>query len=238
MKEKAALYSELFGLHKRLVSGDPTLLGDVATLVLAPLKRHLHAKLRGVDEHVIQEACHDALLEYGKSPLKANATTGAGVMGFLVLRAESRAKNALKRERRRGDVEGRFASGLRPKDPGNVVELAEHRREHEIEPSTPPTPDPLEHLERRDRRAELLDSATSPVDRRLIELMLDGRRSTSDFARVLGIEGMPLDDQKRVVKQHKDRLKVALQRGQARKDQPPRRRGRPPRSGPSSESAS
>ena len=232
MNERATLYAQLFELHERLLAGDPTLLGDVATLVRDHLVVQLGAKLRGVDEHIIQEAANDALLEYGKSPGQANATSGAGVMGFLVLRGESRAKNALKRERRRQVVEGSFALGLGPGRVDNPVELLPTHREHDTEPLPDPSPDPLEDLDRRDRKSEVLDAATNAVDRQLIQLMLDGERSTSEFVRVLGIGDKSLPDQRRIVKQHKDRLKVALLRRQEMKGQAPRKRGRPPRNRP------
>ena len=232
MNERATLYAKLFGLHERLLAGDPTLLGDIATLARDHLVAHLGAKLRGVDEHVVQEAANDALLEYGKFPGQTNATSGAGVMGFLVLRGESRAKNALKRERRRQVVEGSFALGLRPGGADNPVELLPAHREHDTKPLPDPSPDPLDDLDRRDRTSDVLDGATNAMDRELIQLMLDGERSTSEFVRVLGIGNKSLPDQRRIVKQHKDRLKVALQRRQERKGQSPRKRGRPPRNRP------
>ena len=132
-------------------------------------------------------------------------------------------------------VEGRYALGLPPGGGGNPVELRLLQGEHDTDQPAAPAPDPLDDLDRRDRKADVLDGAENDLDRRLIQLMLDGERSTGAFARVLGIENQSTEDQRRIVKQHKDRLKASLQRRQERKGQPPRRRGRPPHNKPSAE---
>ncbi len=53
---------------------------------------------------------------------------------------------------------------------------------------------------------------TTTTDRKLVELMMDGVRETSAFAAVLGIVHLSDKDQRKAVKQHKDRLKKAIQR--------------------------
>lgn len=65
------------------------------------------------------------------------------------------------------------------------------------------------------RRA--LDSVTSPVDRDLLELMLEGVRETAAYSVVLGITDRRPREQAQVVKRHKDRLKKTLQRVLKRK---------------------
>ena len=54
---------------------------------------------------------------------------------------------------------------------------------------------------------ELFDD---PKDRRMVELILDGERSTEAFAAVLGLESLPIEQQRSEVKRNKDRLKKRL----------------------------
>jgi hypothetical protein len=52
----------------------------------------------------------------------------------------------------------------------------------------------------------------SDQDRRLAALIVDGERSTRNFAEALGIMDLPIAEQRKTVKQHKDRIKKVLQR--------------------------
>jgi hypothetical protein len=51
-----------------------------------------------------------------------------------------------------------------------------------------------------------------PVDQQLIDLMIKGERRTEAFAKVLGIVDMEVIQQRKIVKQRKDRLKKRLTR--------------------------
>ena len=51
-----------------------------------------------------------------------------------------------------------------------------------------------------------------PMDLRLLTLILEGERSTERFARILGLCGLPVKEQRRQVKRHKDRIKKRLER--------------------------
>jgi hypothetical protein len=242
MARRGEFYAALFVLHERLVSGDPSSLGEVAKMVLEPLTKQLRQKFPGssfpqVDDHLLMEKAADALLEYGSAPNQANATSGAGVLGFLTLRATSRVKNALRRERARQRTEGRYAHGLGPTvrgEPKNPVELRLVRGEYGEEPPEERVPAPVakdlaEVLEGRDRRADVLQGVGNELDRRILQMMLDGIRSTAAYSEVVGITELPVEEQRRIVKQHKDRIKAAASRRQEAKRTGPRRRGRPPR---------
>lgn len=236
MPAEAEFYVALFALHERMLAGDPTLLSDVARLVIEPLVDQLQRDFPGVDDQLLQGGAVDALMEYGKDPSQANAAVGAGVMGFLVLRSKSRVTDGLRRERRRGLAEGRYAHGLDPsaeQDRGNPVELRRVRTEHPAEGlseavSVPP-PDIEERLDQEAQVEEVLAGAESDLDRRLLEMMFAGVRETAEYARVLGIEGEPVDVQEKTVKRHKDRLLAAAKRREEAKRSGPKRRGRPPR---------
>jgi hypothetical protein len=53
---------------------------------------------------------------------------------------------------------------------------------------------------------------TDATDCELVKMMIRGVRETRAFARVLGIEDHPPEEQAIIVKRHKDRLKKVLQR--------------------------
>ena len=66
------------------------------------------------------------------------------------------------------------------------------------------------------RRENLLQFLKSDIDRRLLELRLSGERKTSVFADVLAITDLPIAEQRRIVKQHKDRIDKIVRRAQER----------------------
>src|SRR5688572_25641241 len=101
MRNRRVLYERLFTLHQRLLNGDPTPLGEIARLVYQPLTSMLHQSFPEVDDHILMEKVADAILEYGKKPHQARALAGAGVLGFLILRAQDRVKNELRRDKTR-----------------------------------------------------------------------------------------------------------------------------------------
>lgn len=235
MPGREEFYTALFALHKRLLAGDPTLLGDIAKLVFEPLIAHLRHEIRNTDDHLLQEKAADAVIEYGKNPSQANATGGAGVMGFLVMRAKSRVFTGIRKERRHEEVKERYANELGTgKSGGKPVELRLVPGEHY--PDNPSdsaaheaSSDPVERLDLDARVNEVLAGAKTKLDQQVLEMMMAGVRATSEYARVLGIEDRPLEEQRRIVKQHKDRLKAAGSRRQEAKRSGPKRRGRPSR---------
>lgn len=232
----AEFYAALFALHERMLAGGPTPLGEVARLVLEPLTAKLRQEFGRVDDQLLEDGVADALLEYGKNPSQANATAGAGVMRFLVMRSKSRVIDAMRKNRRRDIAEAGYAHELNPsaeRGRGNLVELRRASAEHGAEGlsasiSVPP-PDVEERLEREVQVEEVLAGAKSDLDRRLLEMMLAGVRETAQYARVLGIEEEPVEAQEATVKRHKDRLIAAAKRREESKNAPPKRRGRPPR---------
>jgi hypothetical protein len=236
MPAREQFYAALYALHERMLQGDPTLLSDVARLVLDPLTQQLHTEFPHEDEQLLLGGAADALLEYGKNPTQANAHAGAGVLGFLVLRAKSRVRDGIRKERRREVAEARFAHGLQSSDErsrGNPVELRRVRTEHDAEGLSAalaaPSPDVEDRLEREAQIELVLASAESDLDRRLLQMLFAGVRGTAEYARVLGIEAEPAEVQEKTVKRHKDRILAAAKRRQEARRSGPKRRGRPPR---------
>ena len=59
---------------------------------------------------------------------------------------------------------------------------------------------------------QVFNTITDPRDRRLLQLLRAGERKTAVYAEVLGIQDRDAMEQRKIVKQHKDRLKKQLER--------------------------
>lgn len=184
-------------IHKRLLQGDPTASAECAEAVIGPLTRRLEGrfpKLRGSD--LLIDAVTDAVFGYLRQPEQYDPAR-RGLLGFLEMAAEGDLKNALSKWHRRAqvevtldDVELEAVAGNRvegPGDPEGKVDLSEIRR----------------------GIGALFEDAR---DRQLAELVLERERSVEPFAQILKLEGLPLDEQRREVKRHKDRIKKRLER--------------------------
>jgi RNA polymerase sigma-70 factor (ECF subfamily) len=111
--------------------------------------------------------------------------------------AEGDLKNALAKLRRRkekeitlDDVDLEAADGNRMEGPGDAA------GEMDVD----------------DIRSGVRRLFPDPRDRQVADLVLDGERSIEPFARLLGLEGLPVDERRREVKRHKDRIKKRLER--------------------------
>jgi hypothetical protein len=62
----------------------------------------------------------------------------------------------------------------------------------------------------------VLGALDSETDRQLLELKLSGERKTGAFAKILAITHLPMAEQKKIVKQHKDRIDKIVRRARGR----------------------
>jgi hypothetical protein len=69
-----------------------------------------------------------------------------------------------------------------------------------------------EKVQHQRQRAELMSTLQNSKDRQLLALRLQGERRTEVFAEILEISHLPIKDQRRVVKQAKDRIDKILRR--------------------------
>jgi RNA polymerase sigma-70 factor (ECF subfamily) len=60
--------------------------------------------------------------------------------------------------------------------------------------------------------ARIHQAAETPQDVMVLQLMIDGERSTDRYAEVLGLQDLSADQRRREVKRHKDRLKKRMER--------------------------
>jgi hypothetical protein len=69
-----------------------------------------------------------------------------------------------------------------------------------------------ERVQHQRQQAELMSALQNPKDQQLLALRLQGERRTEVFAQILEISHLPIDSQRRAVKQAKDRIDKILRR--------------------------
>lgn len=183
----------VLALHDRLLAGDPVASVDLAERFLEPLIRATRSALRpSDDEQLADDAATDALLSYAERPEQFDPSR-MSLDRYLRMSARGDLRNLRAREARQ-------RARRAPAD----VELAEVRGNMD---SDEPQTERAEELER-----DALAVAHNAEEAQVLQLMLDGERSTETYAAVLGIHRRPVEEQRRVVKRTKDRLKKRLER--------------------------
>jgi RNA polymerase sigma-70 factor (ECF subfamily) len=177
-------------LHAALLKYDSLAWDEVASAFLSPLTRYLLDRNPHVDPHLCHDAADRALCDYLKKPAIYDSLERP-LGSFLQMSAGRDLKNALKQEGRHFRNRGDFIVEL-PSDSGN-----------EEETDGPAWDDP---------RLQQCLAELNEADRAAIELMRDGERSTPAFAAIWGCSHLTAEEQKRAVKQHKDRLLKWLRR--------------------------
>ncbi len=192
--------------HQRLLASDPVAPEELAEAYLRYLAYRLARQYPNVDDDLIETAVTDAILSYAERPTRYNPTL-ASLAGYLLMSAAGDLKNALRRTSR----QTQFESPLEAADveleeiPGNIE--VQGRQEPAIEPDGLP-----ENISWKALRERVNKEIPDRLDRQILELMLAGERKTEVYAGLLGLESLPLEEQRRLVKQTKDRLQKRLER--------------------------
>lgn len=151
------------------------------------------------DPHLVEQAAADALLALWKTP-HAYDPSRSTLLGYLRLIARRRLINAWEREKHH-----RTNVSLEP------VELfGAPRNTAQGETALPNDLSVRAVMEGLDA---LLPDAR---DRKAVRMVIDGVRSTTEYAQVYGLTGLPMTEQQTVIKKHKDRLTKVMRRLGAR----------------------
>ncbi len=188
-------------IHARLLAGDRSARADAAVAYLNLLRQRLQARYPGIrDPSLLDDAAADALLDFLEHPERFDPTR-SDLFRYLLMSARGDLRNALDKERRRE------AKGISLLPVEEVEDVRNQIQEDHEEMLDALGVDTLEEL-----RTLTEGAITDPVDRRILELMLEGERDTAVFAEVLGLKDADPHEQEREVKRHKDRIKVRLKR--------------------------
>ena len=187
-------------IYRRLLANEPDAPSDMIELFLEPLVRALRAKYPNLpDPNLVTDIVEDTLFNFVQQPARYHPEKGT-LWNYLYMDALGDLHNAWKRESKRLEA-------LVPFDP---VAHDRAARNDEIEVVTERlAPD---RSPGRLTMAQLRQEIPDPREWAVFELMLEGERRTDVYAQVLGIAGQPMADQRRLVKQVKDRLRLRLKR--------------------------
>lgn len=195
--------AELHALHQRLLAGDVTAPRELAERLVPLLRRRLGQLERTVeDPAVVRSAIGLVIAKYLGDPERFDPGRG-GLVGYLAMEARGDVLNELDALRRRRRHE-------RPVD--NLVELERPGRDSTVEDEVLERADPVGVPPDVARAALQALSELDELDRRLLQMMADGVRSTAAFAAVLELSHLPVELQRKAVKQRKDRLGKRLER--------------------------
>jgi RNA polymerase sigma-70 factor (ECF subfamily) len=182
-------------IHERLLDGDPTASEALARECLMPLVRILRRRHLAVPRDILIDAASDALLSLIQQPARFDSRR-SGLLTFLTTVAERRMIDHLRSATRSASREV-YAWG-----PHTVC--ADARAAYPTNSASDTLPEELSSL--------IHEALPDPADRELLCLICEGRQNVEDFAALLGIGHLPLDEQRRAIKRSRDRVLNRLRR--------------------------
>lgn len=190
---------QLDELHRRLVSGDASIVDALTALLFYHVQRRLEAAFTRTDRDYILDATVDAIMEYLAEPSRFDPGRNVPLHRFLYLAARRNVVNALDAQSRRHAREHLYAV------------LATSRAA-----AAPPSGFELEqpHQERgaEEFARRVLSLANTDAERAALRCWLDGERRTMPLAAALGCGHLPIAAQRHEVKRFKDRLLKRIRR--------------------------
>lgn len=202
---------QISAAYQRLLAGEADAPSDLIELLLDPLVAALRRKVQSLpDPLLIDDTVTDSLLSLVQQPARFQPERGT-LWNYLYMDALGDLRNAAKREHRRTIREVAFDPVAHDLPDGNSsVEEATIRK---LVPNGLP--------DGSDAAALILQLRASITDERdwdVITLMIAGERKTSAYATVLGISDLAPAEQRRLVKQAKDKFRLRLKRLGAKND--------------------
>jgi RNA polymerase sigma-70 factor (ECF subfamily) len=188
-------------LHQRLLERDPVASADFAVAFLRPLIAWLQTTNAGVDPMACEEAAGAAIVGFLIHPTKYDPQR-LGVEAFLRMAAQRDLQNLLRKERRH----------QRKRRDWNVVEQTSEDGKYLRRDDDPSLPLQIDEARQRQALPDALWQQLTDVERCFWEQMQQGEWRHSVFAAILGVTHLPADEQRRLVKRVKDRLKKRKER--------------------------
>jgi hypothetical protein len=159
----------------------------------------------GIDAHLCDTAAEDAIISLISVPLQYDAQRGA-LDAYLRMAAQGDLRNLLEKERRHSSRR----TNLEPVEfPGR-----DRNNEQDAEFDLVEAWDDEESELLKDVRERMMSTFT-PGEQRTLLLMIEGERKTAVYAQALGIADLPELEQRRQVKQAKDRITKRLRRARS-----------------------
>lgn len=192
-------------IYQRLLNNEPDAPSDLIVLLLDPLIKFLHQKYPSIpDPTLVDDIVTDSLFNFVQKPGRYDANKSS-VWSYLCLDVQGDLLNALDKEKRRQRWEVSL-DAVADEQLGRNNDIADLIIEKLV-----PTLLPV-HTDMAKLSAQLRSAITDPIDWQLIGLICDGERKTVVYAELLGILNLSQSEQTKIVKKHKDRLRVQLKR--------------------------
>ncbi|MCO6490187.1 MAG: hypothetical protein J5I98_17370 [Phaeodactylibacter sp.] len=184
-------------LTRRLSSDppDPTALSELFMLCYEPLIARLKKQYLTTDEDEIREIAFQSIERFAEAPQKFDPQKKT-LLGYLVMDAAGDLKNSLNRK------------GYKKNWTVLVEDWTSHGNRTIEETSNPEME--TEAIEQ--YLSKLRELTLDHTDFIIAKMMEMGVRSTEEFAKALKIEHLSREEQRSVVKRHKDRIGKHLQR--------------------------
>jgi RNA polymerase sigma-70 factor (ECF subfamily) len=179
-------------LYRRALKRDPVILADLFEALAEKIIKFVMNDLK-CSEDTADNAVFDALTDYVEQPERYDPQKGR-LLTYLTQAAKYQAKDRLKSE---------AATARREQEFGRVVELWRRTPKEEMENAV----EASRVMEQLRKRGLLKDE-----DMAAFELIMKGERSTERLAQALGLGALPLEQMRREVKRHRDRLMKILER--------------------------
>jgi RNA polymerase sigma-70 factor, ECF subfamily len=189
--------------HERLIAGDRTASEDLARLLLEPLVNRLRGRWRRW-QHTdrLYDAAVDVFLDYVEAPERYDPG-GGPLLRWLEVAAQGDLTNAYRSRRQKQEIELTPLSATGRPDrppqelPPNVIPIGAARL----------APDPADA-----RRLDLLDiwsrirlAFPEPTEREFVwACFVEGERSSERLAKILGVDHLRVEVQRRRVKNARD----------------------------------
>ena len=190
--------------YQRMVAGEPDAPADLVELLLEPLIKRLQQKfLRLPDPDLYVDAAIDALFRLVQEPQRFHPDRGS-LWNYLLMDALGDLRNAWRKECRR----------LHREQPLDPVAHNYLDGKHDVEETIlrKLAPDGVPEGINREALLEQIQQRLSQQDWQILLLMVQGERRSTVYAQMLGITDVSPADQRRQVKQVKDRLRLMLKR--------------------------
>lgn len=190
---------DLLTLHQQILDGEPTAPAKLVEATAGPITGMV-IKIVGLtvlDLDDAKDAATDALIAYLQNPSAYVSQGEASLFTYLLRIAQRRAIDCIRRKKRHKEI---FPVSV------EEVELESIESEDDFE-----------------KTEAALDATTiinrfgttivkNAVEEELLRLHLASEKSTDRYAEVLGINNRPIEEQRALVKRHRDRLERRLMR--------------------------
>lgn len=192
---------ESYRYHERALARDPLVSSELWERLHAPLFRRLRPTFGGLDTTDVEDAITDVILEFCEHPERYNPDKRT-LDGYLAMAARGDLLNLLEKRKRLPKIVPL---------PSVEHDDANRNREQEVEDAYVDDYLP-DAISEEALLKKLRDILPDPTDREVYEMMADGVRETTRYARVLGCEELDPAAQRKLVKQVKDRIRIRLKR--------------------------